>query len=123
MWAQMTDDDLIRSSDLIVVGEWMGQTSASHRGQPAGSDIGALAVTEVLKGKAGTTLALLAVAGAAAPRSSSDITFRRGDRGLWLLRRHSDGPIDLYAADHPQRFVPTATGAQRIAALRRLLGR
>lgn len=123
MWAQMSDEELIRSSVLIVNGEWVGQTPATQRGQAIAGDIGVVAVSEVLKGPPGSALALVAVAGAGTPRSSSDIAFRRGDRGLWLLRAHGSGPIDLLAADHPQRFVPAGSGAPRIAALRRLLGR
>lgn len=123
MWAQLTDDDLIRTSDLIVLGEWAGQASTLHRGQPVGGDIGVVTVTEVLKGLPGTAIALVAVASARGPRSSSDITFKRGDRGLWLLRRHAGGPIDLFAADHPQRFVSSASGEARIATLRRMIGR
>lgn len=53
----------------------------------------------------------------------SDLSWAPGDRGLWLLRVRPGAETGLYLADHPQRFVPAATGAARIETLRKALTR
>ena len=123
MWAKMSDAELLLESDLIVVGTWQGLAPASKGSAAAMPNIGVVAVSEVLKGPAKTTRALVVVPAPDAPRSSSDIQYRIGDKGLWLLRRRPGELADLYLADHPQRFVPVATEADRIKALRELLQR
>lgn len=123
MWAQMSDAELVQHSDLVVIGEWVGQSSVTLPGEAGPLELGGIAVAEVLKGPAGQTLALVVTTRADTPRSSTDLIYRRGDRGLWLLRRQPGGRAGLYLADHPQRFVSAAGGAARIEALRRLLPR
>lgn len=58
MFAQMSDEELIRSSDLIVVGEWVGQSSLLVSAAAKPLEVGALAITKVLKGTPGQSLAL-----------------------------------------------------------------
>lgn len=121
MFAQIDDDELVRTSELIALGEWVGQSPITQGGKTLPRDIGVIALAEVLKGPP-ATVALVAAPPTHGPRSSADIAYRRGDKGLWLLRRYPGGPIDLYAADHPLRFV-AASAAARIAELRKRLGR
>ena len=129
MWAQMSDEELLTRSDLIVMGEWVGQSEPLTLGGTVRVELGAIAIAEVLKGPKGVnatsapTVALVRVAPAAAPASSSDLACRRGQRGLWLLRLDPGGSSGIYLADHPQRFVPADKDAGRIARLRALLGR
>ena len=113
MWAQLDDATLLRSSDLIVMGEWRGSTT------PTDGSVGYLAVTEVLKGVPGTRMVQIALPSTQF-KSGNDLVYRPGDKGLWLLRRHPENK-DQYLADHPQRFVPSAGGDERIKQLRRLL--
>jgi hypothetical protein len=123
MWVTMSDAELLQRSDLIVLGTWQG-LALPHGGGPAGmSNVGVVAVSEVLKGPATTTRALVVVPATDAPRSSSDLHYRIGDMGLWLLRKRPGDHADLYLADHPQRFVAAASNAARIEALRQLLSR
>lgn len=127
MWAMMSDAELLLQSDLIVIGTWQGTTAAPAAATPTPTpgtvapSVGAVAVNEVLKGPSATTRVLLVIPAAGALRSSSDIHFSMGDHGLWLLRKQPGGAAGLYLADHPQRFVSTATGAERIEILRKLL--
>ena len=123
MWAPMSDAELLQRSELIVIGTLQGPTTAPAPAVPGAvvPHVGALAVSEVLKGPAATARVLLAMPAPGALRSSSDIVHRVGDHGLWLLRRHPGGAADVYLADHPQRFVSMATEAARIEALRKLL--
>lgn len=122
MWAQMSDAELVASSDLIVVGEWLGQTEVVLQAGATPHAIGVVAVSETLKGTAaGFALVLRPVA--TAPRSSSDLDFERGQKGLWLLRAKPGGTKAVFLADHPQRFVNAAQDSARIAALKALIAR
>jgi hypothetical protein len=118
MWASLTDDELIKSSELIVMGEWLGETTFTAAGRDA-MTVGVVSVSEVLKG-APTTRVVLIVQPSTSLKSSTDIAFKRGDRGLWLLRPQPNSK-GLFLADHPQRFVPAATGQERIQQLRKKL--
>jgi len=125
LWAHMTDDELLQRSDLVVLGTWAGPTEMGLSSAPTESrlNVGAVVAYEVFKGSPGQTLALVVVPATDGPRRSTDLVYRPGDRGLWLLRRRPGIPSGLYLADHPQRFVPEATGAARIRELRKALGR
>ena len=123
MWVQLSDDELIQRSDLVVLGAWVGQTEVSLSAAAGSLALGVIAITEVLKGPPAQGIALVVVPSRDAPRSSSDIAYRSGDRGLWLLRQRPGAESGLYLADNPQRFVPAATGAARIDSLRRALAR
>lgn len=123
MWAKMSDAELLRHSDLIVIGTWQGPTSPSAGGAVATPSVGVVAISEVLKGPGLMTRVLIVVPNPDAPISSSDLHYRVGDTGMWLLRKRPGEQADLYLADHPQRFVPAATEAARIKILRELLQR
>lgn len=116
MWASLSDDELIRKSDLIVLGEWLGH-SILNTGHSSDLTVGVIAISEVLKGPSTSTVALVSIPAATAPRSSSDLVYRQGDRGLWLLRLRPNS-TGIYLADHPQRFVATLGGEARIKQLR-----
>jgi hypothetical protein len=119
MFASMSDAELLAASDVVVVGRLAGSSEITPAGSGATLHLGALVPSEVLKGPPGIDLVLIELPRRNAPRSGSDVTFRTGDQGLWLLRRRAD--TGTYLADHPQRFVPAAVGQARIEALRRLL--
>lgn len=122
MYVQMSDEELIRQSDLVVIGELIGQTPLQTGATGERLELGVIRVSETLKGPPGQTVALLLLPAPDAPRASSDLAYKRGDRGLWLLRQRSSSTTGLYLADHPQRFVAESSAA-RIATLRRQLGR
>jgi len=119
MWEAWTDAELLRRSDLVVIGEWQGVAALNLPAPTGALALGAISVAEVLKGARGQTVVLVVQPGAGSLRSSSDLVYRRGDRGLWLLRARPGGD-GLYLVDHPQRFVAAADVA-RIAALRALI--
>jgi hypothetical protein len=121
MWEKMSDAELLQRSDLIVVGTWQGLALPPSGSAAVTPTVGVVAVSEVLKGPATTTRALVVVPAPDAPRSSNDLYYRVGDTGLWLLRKRPGEQANLYLADHPQRFVPAATEAARIEVLRKML--
>lgn len=123
MWAQMSDAELIASSQAIVVGEWLGQSEVVLEPGASPQTIGVIAVSQTLKGNATGGFALVQRPAQGAPRSGSDLRFERGQKGLWLLRAKPGGTRAIYLVDHPQRFVNAETDAARIAALEALIGR
>ena len=123
MWARLSDEELIASSDLIVMGEWLGETQIALEGAASTQGVGVIAVSEVIKGKREPGFVLVQRPGAGALRSSSDLSFERGQRGLWLLRAKPGGAQGIYLADNPQRFVSESGDGGRIASLKRLIDR
>ncbi|NML14829.1 hypothetical protein [Azohydromonas caseinilytica] len=120
MWARMTEAELVRHSELIVVGEWVSDAPAPLPDTPAQA-VGRIAVSEVWKGPPGLKSVQVVVPSGLLAASDA-ITYRRGDRGLWLLRPWQGG-AGLYAADSPQRFVREGSDAALVKALRQELGR
>ena len=123
MWAPLADEDLLKTSDLVVLGDWAGQAPMTSSGQAIGRDVGVMLVKDIYRGPPTLTIVLVSVPRMSGPRSSEDIIYARGASGLWFLRKHPGGPLDLYAADHPMRFIDSKTGATRIADWQRRLQR
>lgn len=105
MWARMSLEQLVQQSDLVVVGELVAVNP-----EPGGRfDIGRIRVDEVIMGQKGVAEVALAVpARAGGLRSSEEISYNPGRRGLWFLRRQSGtgAQSGVYLADHPQRLQP-----------------
>lgn len=120
MWAAASDVELVNSADLIVMGEWRSVSSDKYPDSP--TIIGTITISEVLKGKSNSASVSIAQSFRGTARSSSDLDFSNGDQGLWLLRRVSER-TDIYLIDHPQRFIPGATGEARIRTIRSLIAR
>lgn len=123
MWAQMSDEELVANSQLIVIGEWLGQSQVVLEAGANVQGIGVIVVSEVLKGSLDSGFTLVQRPATGGLRSSSDLNFERGQIGLWLLRAKPGGTQGIFLADHPQRFVSAGKDATRIAALKRLIGR
>ena len=107
-WAQFSEAELIARSEVIVVAELTGVTASPDR---TAASFGVLLVEEVLRGaiSSSSNELLLMVPSPGGLRSSSDIFYRRGQRGLWFLRARTPGAEGgPYLADHPQRFVSAA---------------
>lgn len=123
MWVQMTEAELIRGSNLIVVGEWLGQAPLHLSKDRAAVAVSVIVVHQVLKGPQGTDIVFVAGLAARQPVSSTDLHVERGDRGIWFLRlRDPLDPAGPYVVDHPQRFLRDTPGnAEAIAAIRRQL--
>ena len=117
MWERLTDEKLIEKSEVIVLAELAGQTRLMPSPDGPALWLGALRVEETLKGDSQQTVRLLLLPSPEAPRSSSDILYRDGQRGLWFLRARPPGGDGLYLADHPQRFLAAAQ-AERIVEMR-----
>lgn len=121
MWVGLTDAELQQQSVLVVDGEWVGE--GAWPGRSDGARLGAIAVKATLQGKAEGNLVFVQRPPASRPVSSSDLSFRRGDRGLWFLKRAPGADAaGVFLVDHPQRFVREGPdSAAAIEAWRRRL--
>ncbi len=104
--APLTDPELSQKSQLIVRGELGAVKPLLPKDGSAPLWVGGIRVESVLKGPADLKVAHLALPSPEGPRSSTDLGYREGHRGLWFLRDRPPEGSGLYLADHPQRFVP-----------------
>lgn len=123
MWQGMTDAELQQQSTLVIDGEWVGDAAWPARAD--GARLGVIAIKTVLHGSADGSLAFVLRPPSSRPVSSTDLNFRRGDRGLWFLKRApAADAAGVYVVDHPQRFLREGTdNAAAIAAWRQRLSR
>lgn len=102
----MTEAELQQQSAIIVEGEWTGL--APGPGRSDGAQLGTITVARTLSGTvAGSEVKVLRPP-AGRPVSSSDLEFRRGDRGLWFLKAAPGEAKAVFIVDHPQRFLRDA---------------
>ncbi len=119
-WAKLSDIELVNQSDVIVNAELIGQTQFTIN--QFKYVIGALKVEEVLKGDKNQAVILLALPRTKGPRISTDILYRKGQKGLWFLReRKAKGETGIYLADHPQRFLSIEHAGDQIKAIQKIL--
>ncbi len=121
MWVALTDTELIQQSDIIVIGELIGQTQVMLMACQERLSLGVLQVKEVLKGDKAQTLLLLELPSPEVPRASTDISYKKGQKGLWFLRVRNPGEIGIYLADHPQRFLAIEQMADQIEVFQKKL--
>ena len=120
MWVKLSDTELVEKSEVIITAELIGQTQVDIN--QAKFVVGVLKVEEVLKGDKDLAVILLALPSAESPRSSTDIFYKDGQKGLWLLReRKVKGESGIYLADHPQRFVSEKHAVAQIELIRNIL--
>ena len=117
MFVKLSQSELLEQSDLIVVGELVGRESIDVAGSEAPLMLGVIRVAETLRGAPGKSVVFIALPGQKFALST-DLMHRDGQRGLWYLRLRNPDDQGLYAADHPQRFVPIEQAAAQIEALR-----
>ncbi len=101
---KQSDTELIEQSDVIVTAELIGQAQVTINHVVVG--MGVLEVTEILKGDNELQVILLKLPLIEAPRSSTDILYKKWQSGLWFLRElKREGFEDIYLANHPQCFI------------------
>lgn len=120
MWAKMTEAQLLEYSQLIITGEFLGESEIRALTKSDAVNLGVIRVDKVLKGKVEGSLVFLSLPSRAQPRSSSMIYYQVGAKGLWYLRHRSEGET-IYLADHPQRFVDEAIASERMTYLQKKL--
>ena len=110
-WAGMTMAELVDASDVVVVGEVVDVRPAlSLSEEGVDKDIGRVSVREVLSGGiVDDEVMVLFPSERAKVRTSVDITYKVGQKGVWFLRKKpasAKGQVkSIYLADHPQRLM------------------
>lgn len=120
--ARFGDSELVEHSDLIVSATLVRIERQAGPGSAGPAETGILDVRQVLKGAGHPRVVRLVLSPAGALRSSSDLHYSVGQKGLWFLRATpgADG-TPLYRADHPQRFLPEEEAAPRMRHFRDLV--
>ncbi len=104
MWAKMSDEELVTRSDVILVGTI---TTLGPHMEPR-FDVATIQVEQVLMGnKDLSEVFLLVPARDRNIKSSTDLLYAKGQRGLWFLQQQPGTRGEFYLADHPQRLQPT----------------
>ncbi len=116
-YSYLSPEELAKQSDLIVTGEFLGSNAIQPSNAASPLQLGTIRVESVLKGQSGLSVVYLNLP---TPRpnglvGSADILLKPGQKGLWYLKRKSEG---LYVIDHPSRFVDMAAAGPRIQALK-----
>lgn len=119
-WVALSTADLVAQSDVIVEGNYLGTTRLTLDPTQPALLVGAVRIDRPLRGKAPGELALLVIGPADGPRVSTELRFQPGQQGIWLLRRYASAYEGLYAADHPQRFIPMAGAVAFMKTLKQL---
>ena len=116
MWAKMSEAQLLEYSQLIITGEFLGESEIHDLTKIGTVNLGVIRVDKILKGKVEGTLVFLALPSGEQPKASSSINYSVGTKGLWYLRHRSEGGT-IYLADHPQRFIDEASASEYIIRL------
>lgn len=122
MWAKLSDLELCSQSELIVRAKMIGHTQIKISDSENSLKLGVLLVEEILKkNNNDQSIVLIVLPSPEKPISSSDINYHTGQSGLWFLRSDRLEGIELYFADHPQRFIPIEKIPERIDAIQKIL--
>lgn len=120
MWAKMTDAELVKSSQLIVMATYIGKADANLKVDGKILHLAVLDVSSTLKGKHREDIFLQLPRSENIFRKSDDIFFHPGQKGLWFLREVSQQK-GIYLIDNPQRFVPEEKVDNMMGSLHKLL--
>lgn len=117
-WAYVPLELRLTGADLVVVGKIDRLTDNFKVGERM-HDVGAITVQRVLKGPANLKEAQVAWPGKARFALSTDIRYRVGQQGVWILTRDAKQP-NVYRASYPTDFQPPANLPDILAALKKL---
>ncbi len=109
--ARFTLPELIEHSDVIARGTLVGFERVPDPYDAGTIRAGIIRIDLLLKGPVELDRFRLILPQPGEPAAGASTDFRQGDTGLWFLRR-VDASGQLYAADHPQRFVSTTSADQ-----------
>ena len=105
MWAKMSDCELINNSVLIVQAEFVGKAKVQLSNYLTPTEAGVLKVSKVFKGKVELADILIdQPKSSSGVISSSDIIYKKGQKGVWFLAEGKDTDSGIYYANNPQLF-------------------
>ena len=117
-WVNPPHEQLAEQSDLVLLGEFIGRERvAGLLNEDSVSIVGVIRVESLFKGEAKRIVLLLLPPDR--PNgliSSADVRIEDGQRGLWYLRKKTEG---LYTLDKPYRFLNMDVAEPRIRELKK----
>ncbi len=103
VWAGMTDQELIKESDLIIRAIFIGKNTVRFPGMSKPILVGILKIEHMYKGNADDVILLMLPLRPPNVSVSTDILHVVGQNSLWFLKYSNDSE-GVYLADHPQRI-------------------
>lgn len=107
MWAPAPIEVLIDQADLVIAGKVTGVAPAGfalHNRPQSIATIDVLRVLKSLPGHGQPKLVKLAQPAVGGLALSTDLAYRVGQEGIWLLRR--DDANGVYVVNHPSQYQP-----------------
>ena len=101
MWAKPDPNITVQDSVLIIEAKLVDVFKTNLNNRP--TTLGLLSIKKHYKGTTNQPLITIQLPNSSSPLLSSDIHYKIGTSGLWLLNINQNG---LLSANHPQRFVP-----------------
>ena len=112
MWEKLSDCDLLSDTSVIVYARFIGITTL-HTRDDLLQHLGILQIHDSYKtSHALPEFLLIKQANPKGPVLSTDITFLKGQTGLWFLTPLSTPYHDIYAVKSPQYHWPNANHQQ-----------
>jgi hypothetical protein len=105
-WVKLSPKELVEQTQVAVIGEFLGTTRIATSMKGKSLVVGIIKVKDDLGISVQYDFLLIAIRYVSAPLISTNIDFKKGQKGLWLLKQHSPDNALLYSASHPQQFVP-----------------
>jgi len=121
-WIKLSPEELVAQSKLAVIGEFIGTTRVAAQETGKQLIVGIIKVETVLDGYFQDDFLLIAIRKVEAPRISSTIKFKKGQKGLWLFTQYYPDNTALYSASHPQQFT-LSSDIDTISDLKSLLAK
>ncbi len=106
MWVEISDCKLIDQSVIIVEAEFTGTTRIKLSKNTQSIEPGILQIKQVFKGNNMLDNVLVEQPMPKDPRSSIDIFFTRGQKGIWFLTKGKTSNSGIYSANDYQRYWP-----------------
>jgi len=114
MWAGISDTQLVKQSDLIVQATYLGSTSITLNKKKL--QLGVLQIEDTLKGEQQEVILIHTTSTPKGfPQRSDTISFKVGQKGLWILQRSSQQGI--YEIKIPQAFISESRLKDRLPQL------
>lgn len=101
MWLSESPSQLLKTSTLVVEGTLIKRFEINDKNRSIA--LGLLKITSIYKGQTNQPLITIELPNSSNPIVSTDIHYKIGTSGLWLLNLNKNG---LLSANHPQRFIP-----------------
>ena len=107
-WVKLTEKELIELTNVAVIGELIGSTTISNNETQDGLIVGIIKVEKILSGPFSDDFLLFVIQRSGIARISSTVNFKKGQKGLWLLKQYGPTTPFLFSANHPQQFISSS---------------